>query len=72
MSINEFAIKLVKSKQVLYGPTYNLKLVTLQILITYIKNYLKTILIESFKSFINILIVFNLKLDKIFHFCIDY
>lgn len=41
-SINEYAIKLVEDKQLLYRPIYSLRLVKLEILKTYIKTHLKT------------------------------
>lgn len=42
ISINEYAIKLIKDKQLLYESIYSLKLVKPEILKTYIKMYLKT------------------------------
>lgn len=70
--INKHAIKLVKDKQLLYGPIYSLKLVELKILKTYIETYLKTRFIWPFKSLANALIFFDQKLDRSLHFCINY
>ncbi len=70
--INKHAIKLVKDKQLLYGPIYSLKSVELKILKTYIETYLKTRFIWPFKSLANALIFFDQKLDRSLHFCINY
>ncbi len=42
IDMNEYVIKLVEDKQLLYEPIYSLGLVELEILKTYIEPYLKT------------------------------
>lgn len=59
--INKHAIKFKNSKQALYGLTYSLGLVELEILKTYIKTYLKTGFIWQFKSLAGVSIIFDKK-----------
>lgn len=55
-----------------YGLIYNLKLVELETLKTYIRTDLKTGFIWSFKVPIDKPIFFNRKPDRSFHFCVNY
>ena len=71
-SMNKYAIKLIERKQLSYGPIYNLKLVELEILKTYIEIHLKIWFIWPFKSLAGALIFFDQKLDGNFCLCIDY
>ena len=59
-------------KQLFYRLIYSLGLVELEILKTYIKVYLKTGFIQSFKSPIGASILFDKKPDGSFCLCIDY
>ena len=59
IGINEYAIELEKSKQLPFSSIYNLKLVKLEILKTYIKINLTNSFIYSFKSFAKAFILFN-------------
>lgn len=56
--INNHAIKLVDSLELLYKPIYNLKLVELDIFKPYIETNLTNIFINSSKFFANTLIFF--------------
>ncbi len=62
-SINKYTIKLIKEKQPLYGPIYDFSIVELEILIAYIKTYLKIGFIQSCKSSIGAPILFDKKLN---------
>lgn len=70
--INEYVIKLEKSKQPLYRSIYSLRLVKLKTLKTYIKTQLKTGFIHPFKSSISTFILLNKKTDGSFHLYINY
>ena len=70
--INEYAIKLEESKQPPFGPIYNLRLVELEILKTYIETNLAISFIWLFKSPARAHIFFDRKLDENLRFCIDY
>ena len=70
--INEHAIKLKKDKQPLFGLIYNLGLIKLETLKTYIKTNLVNGFIRSFKSLVGALILFDIKLDRSFCLYIDY
>ncbi len=70
--INEYTIKLVESKQLLYGPIYSLGLVELETLKTYIETHLKTGFIRPSKSLTDALIFFDQKPDGSLCFYIDY
>ena len=71
-SINKYAIKLVDSKQSLYGPIYSLGQVEHKTLITYIKTNLANGFIQSFKSPAGAPIIFIRKPDGSLHLYIDY
>ena len=58
IGINNYIIKLEKSKQIFFRSIYNLKLVELKILKTYIKINLANSFIWLFKSLIKIYIFF--------------
>ena len=70
--INEYTMKLEKSKQLFFESIYNLKLVELEILKIFIKINLVNNFIRPSKSLIGALILFNKKPHKSFCFCIDY
>ena len=70
--INEHVIKLKESKQPFFGLIYNLGLLELERLKTYIKTNLANDFIHSSKSPTGAPILFDKKLDKSFCFCIDY
>ena len=70
--INKHTIKLEEGKQPLFGPIYSLELVELEILKIYIKTNLANGFIRPFKSSVEALILFNRKLDRNLHLCIDY
>ena len=72
IKINNYAIKLEKSKQLFFRPIYSLKLVELEILKIYIKNNVANGFIESYKFLANASILFNQKPNKSFCFCINY
>ena len=72
IGINEHVIKLKKDKQPLFKFIYSLKLVELEILKTYIETNLVSNFIWPFKFFTMIFILFNKKLDRSLHFCVDY
>lgn len=59
IGMNKYTIKLVESKQLLYGPIYSLEQVELETLKTYIKTHLKTGFIWSFKFPAGLSIFFN-------------
>ena len=70
--INEHTIKLEEDKQPLFGPIYSLEPVELETLKTYIKINLANDFICPSKSPAGALILFDRKLDKSFHLCVDY
>ena len=70
--INKHIIKLEEDKQLLFGSIYSLGLVELETLKTYIKTNLANGFIWPFKSPIEAFILFDRKLNRSFHFCIDY
>ena len=70
--MNEHAIKLEKNKQLFFEPIYSLAPVELEILKIYIKTYLVNGFIQPSKSPAGAPILFNRKLDRNFHFCVDY
>ena len=70
--INEHAIKLEKDKKPLLGFIYNLRLVKLETLKTYIKTNLANSFIRSFISPAGALILFDHKIDKSLWFYMDY
>lgn len=71
-SINNYAIKLVNDWQPPYGYIYNLGLVKLKILKTYIENNLANSFIRPSKSFARASIFFNQKLDRSLRLYINY
>lgn len=72
IGINKDAIKLKEGKKSSYRPIYKLKPVKLKILKIYIKIYLKTEIIQSFKFSINAFILFDKKSDGNFCLYINY
>lgn len=70
--INDNAIGVVNSKQPAYRSIYNLKLMELEILKTFIKINLADSFIKSSKSLAGALIFFVWKLDKRFCLCVNY
>ena len=70
--INEYAIKLEESKQLLFSLIYSLKLVELEILKIYIKINLANSFIRSFKSPTRAHILFDRKLDKSLRLNVNY
>ena len=62
--LNEYAIKLLKWKQPLYGLIYALTPIELEILKTYMKTHLKTRFIRPSKSFAGVFILFDKKPDR--------
>ena len=70
--INEYAIKLEKGKQLLFGLIYKLGPVELETLKIYIKTNLANGFIQLSKSPARALIFFDKKLDKSLRLCIDY
>lgn len=66
--MNKYAIKLVEDKQLLYELIYNLNLVKLEMLKVYIDTHLKTGFIWFFKSPINVFILFNNNLTKVYSY----
>ena len=70
--INDYTIKLEKSKQPLFGLIYSLGLVELETLKTYIKTNLANSIIWLFKSSTKISIFLNQKPNRSFYFCMDY
>ena len=70
--MNNYAIKLEKGKQLLFGPIYSLGSVELETLKTYIKANLANGFIRPFKSPAKALIFFDQKPDKSFRLYMDY
>lgn len=70
--INKHDIKLIKEKQLLYGPIHTLSQVELETLQAYIKTHLQTGLIQSFTSLLSTHIFFKKKFGNSFYLCIDY
>ena len=70
--INDYAIKLEKSKQLFFSPIYSLGPVELKTLKTYIEINLANDFIESFKFLARAPILFNRKPNKSLHFCVHY
>lgn len=71
-SINDHAIKVIKSKQPSYWPIYTSNLVEPEILKTYIETQLKTGCIRPSKSFAGAFILYDKKLDHSFCLCVNY
>ena len=72
IGMNEYIIKLEEGKQLLFGPIYSLGPVELETLKTYIKINLANGFIQSSKSLVRALILFNRKPDRSFRFCMNY
>ena len=70
--INEHAIKLEKSKQLLFRSIYSLEPMKLEILKTYIKINLLSGFIYLSKFFAVALILFDKNLNGSYHLCMDY
>ena len=70
--MNEFTIKLEKSKQLLFGLIYNLGPIELEILKIYIDTNLANSFIYLFMSPVRALILFDKKPDKSLRLYIDY
>lgn len=66
-SINKYAMKLVKSKQLSYGSIYGFSFIELETLKIYIKTQMKTSFIWSFKSLMGESIFFDKKLNGSFY-----
>lgn len=71
-NINNHNIELEKAKQPLYRSIYSLRKVKLEILKTYIKNFLKTEFIVLLKSLEKAFILFDQKFNKSFCLYINY
>lgn len=65
-------IDLEKYNQLPYGPIYNLKLIKLETLKTYIKTSLANSFVHFSKSTAGILILFDKKYNGNFGFCVNY
>lgn len=72
INFNEYAIKLKDNKQLYYISIYNLSLVELKILKTYIKTHLKIKFIWLSKSSISAFILFDKRPNNSFYLFIDY
>ena len=70
--INKHAIKLKEDKQPLFGPIYNLRLVELETLKTYLKINLANGFIWPFISSARALILIDKKPNKSLRLCLDY
>ena len=70
--INDYAIELEEEKQPLLGSIYSLEPIELEILKTYIKTSLAKGFIQPCKFPAKESILFNLKVDRNFRFCVDY
>ena len=70
--MNEYAIKLEEGKQPPFGPIYNLGLVELEILKTYIETNLANSFIRPSKSPAGASILFNRKPNWSLRLCVDY
>ena len=70
--INNHAIELVNSQQLLYRRIYSLKPIDLEIFKAYMKTNLANKFIKLFKSLTDTHILFEQKLDKFFRLCVNY
>ena len=70
--INDHTIKLEEGKQLSFDLIYSLKPVDLKTLKTYIKTNLANSFIRFSKSSVGALILFDRKLDKSLHLCVNY
>ena len=69
---NKHAIEQKKDKQSSFKSIYSLGLIKLETLKIYIKINLDNGFVWLFKSFVEASILFDKKLDRSFHFCVDY
>lgn len=72
ISINKYAIKIIKTKQLPYKTIYALNLIKLEILKIYIETYLKTRFIQLFKSLVDTFIIFDKKFDNSLYLYLNY
>ena len=72
MRIKDYAIKWMDNQQLLYGLIYSLGPIKLEMLKTYVENNLTNSFIRSFKSFAEVSIFFDKKLDGSQKLCVDY
>lgn len=72
ISINNYVIKIIESKKLLYNPINNLSLVELEIINVYIETHFKTRFIHFSIFFIGVLIFFNKKSNSSLCLYIDY
>lgn len=72
IGMNEYAVKLIKSKQPPYRPIYDLSPVILKTLKTYIKIHLKSGFIQSSKFPASAYFFFDKKPDSNFRLSINY
>ena len=70
--INEYAIKLKEDKQPSFKFIYNLELIEIETLKSYIKTNLANSFIQLSKSPVKALILFDKKPDKSFYLYINY
>lgn len=70
-TMNKYANKLGKSKQLPYAFTGSFSSVELEVLKPYIKIYVKTIFIQPLKSVVRASILFDEKSDDSFHLCVN-
>lgn len=72
ININEHAIKLIKDKQLPYGPIYAFSPVELETLKSHIEIHLKTESIQLFKSLVSVPIFFDKKPNSNFCLYVNY
>ena len=72
IKMNEYVIKLKESKQLSFGLIYNLELVELETLKTYIKTNLANGFIWPSKFLTKAFILFDRKSDGSFRLCVNY
>ena len=72
MRIYNYAIKLIDNWQLVYSSIYNIGLIELETLKTYIKNNLVNGFIRPFTSLIKTFIFFDMKPNKNFKLGMDY
>ena len=72
IGINEYAIKLEKSKKPLFSLIYSLEPIELETMKSYIKINLANSFIQLFKSPAGAPIFFNRKPNRSLRFCMDY
>ena len=72
IKINDYAIELVNSQQLPYGPIYSLELVELETLKAYIEINLANGFIRPSKSPVDVPILFDRKLDRFLWLYVNY